>query len=47
MLGFYQIMIKNPSTGTEIKWDILVMENLFYDRKTTRVGTIYSLYISP
>jgi 1-phosphatidylinositol-3-phosphate 5-kinase len=37
MLGFYQIMIKNPSTGTEIKWDILVMENLFYDRKTTRI----------
>jgi 1-phosphatidylinositol-3-phosphate 5-kinase len=37
MLGFYQIMIKNPSTGTEIKWDILVMENLFYDRKTSRI----------
>lgn len=38
MLGFYQIMIKNPTTGTEIKWDVLVMENLFYDRKTTRVS---------
>lgn len=34
-------MIKNPTTGTEIKWDVLVMENLFYDRKTTRV----SIYI--
>ena len=32
MLGFYQIIIKNPTTGVEIKWDILVMENLFYDR---------------
>ncbi|KAF8477444.1 hypothetical protein BDZ91DRAFT_25165 [Kalaharituber pfeilii] len=37
MLGFYQIFIKNPVTGTEIKWDVLVMENLFYDRKTTRI----------
>lgn len=40
MLGFYQIMIKNPTTGIEIKWDVLVMENLFYDRKTTRVNKI-------
>ncbi|KAI5803877.1 hypothetical protein EDC01DRAFT_611391 [Geopyxis carbonaria] len=37
MLGFYQIYIRNPTTGTEIRWDILVMENLFYDRKTTRI----------
>ncbi|KAI9673511.1 MAG: 1-phosphatidylinositol-3-phosphate 5-kinase [Trizodia sp. TS-e1964] len=37
MLGFYQIIIKNPSTGVEIKWDVLVMENLFYDRKPTRI----------
>lgn len=37
MLGFYQIFIKNPATGTEIKWDVLVMENLFYDRKMTRI----------
>jgi 1-phosphatidylinositol-3-phosphate 5-kinase len=35
MLGFYQIVIKNPVTGTEIKWDVLVMENLFYDRSPT------------
>lgn len=33
-------MIKNPTTGIEIKWDVLVMENLFYDRKTTRVNKI-------
>jgi len=37
MLGFYQIVIKNPVTGTEIKWDVLVMENLFYDRAPTRI----------
>ncbi|RDL33595.1 SAICAR synthase-like protein [Venustampulla echinocandica] len=37
MLGFYQIVIKNPITGTEIKWDVLVMENLFYDRSLTRI----------
>jgi 1-phosphatidylinositol-3-phosphate 5-kinase len=37
MLGFYQIIIKNPVTGTEIKWDVLVMENLFYDRTPTRI----------
>ncbi len=37
MLGFYQIIIKNPVTGTEIKWDVLVMENLFYDRSPSRI----------
>lgn len=37
MLGFFQIVIKNPTTGTEIKWDVLVMENLFYDRSPTRI----------
>lgn len=36
MLGFYQIVIKNPVTGTEIKWDLLIMENLFYDRTGCR-----------
>ena len=37
MLGFFQISIKNSMTGTEIKWDVLVMENLFYDRSPTRI----------
>lgn len=37
MLGFYQVIIKNPATGTEIKLDLLVMENLFYDRAPTRI----------
>ncbi|TPX19065.1 uncharacterized protein E0L32_011226 [Thyridium curvatum] len=36
MVGFFQVIIKNPVTGTEIKLDLLVMENLFYDRSETR-----------
>ncbi len=37
MLGFYQIIIKNPVTGVEFNWFLLVMENLFYDRAPTRI----------
>lgn len=37
MLGFFQVIVKNPVTGTEIKLDLLVMENLFYDRSPTRI----------
>ena len=37
MLGFYQIIIKNPATGGEFNWFMLVMENLFYDRSCKRV----------
>lgn len=36
MVGFYQIVIKNPITGVEFNWFLLVMENLFYDRIPTR-----------
>ncbi|KAK3336752.1 hypothetical protein B0T19DRAFT_50207 [Cercophora scortea] len=36
MLGFFQVIIKNPLTNTEIKLDLLVMENLFYDRTPSR-----------
>ena len=36
MLGFFQVVIKNPLTNTEIKLDLLVMENLFYDRSPNR-----------
>ena len=36
MLGFFQVVIKNPLTNTEIKLDLLVMENLFYDRSPSR-----------
>ncbi|KAK6371033.1 Mitochondrial distribution and morphology protein 12 [Lithohypha guttulata] len=37
MLGFYQIIVKNPATGVEHNWFLLVMENLFYDRVPTRI----------
>lgn len=37
MLGFFQVIIKNPVTNTEIKLDLLLMENLFYDREPTRI----------
>lgn len=37
MLGFYQIIIKNPQTGVEFNWFLLVMENLFYDRSPNRI----------
>ncbi|KAL8784721.1 MAG: hypothetical protein Q9213_003818 [Squamulea squamosa] len=37
MLGFYQIVIKNPLTGVDFNWYLIVMENLFYDRSPTRI----------
>lgn len=37
MFGFYQVIIKNPSTGTEFNWFLLLMENLFYDREPNRI----------
>ncbi|PYH49043.1 1-phosphatidylinositol-3-phosphate 5-kinase FAB1 [Aspergillus saccharolyticus JOP 1030-1] len=37
MFGFYQVIIKNPATGTEFNWFLLLMENLFYDRVPTRI----------
>lgn len=40
IFGFYQIQIRNPLTGKTIKMDFIVMENLFYKRKITRVSEI-------
>ncbi|KAL8753598.1 MAG: hypothetical protein Q9184_005373, partial [Pyrenodesmia sp. 2 TL-2023] len=37
MVGFYQIIIKNPLTGVDFNWYLIVMENLFYDRSLTRI----------
>ncbi|KAI1338301.1 hypothetical protein F5Y15DRAFT_386734 [Xylariaceae sp. FL0016] len=37
MVGFFQVVIKNPVTNTEIRLDLLVMENLFYDRSPDRI----------
>ncbi|KAK4242660.1 hypothetical protein C8A03DRAFT_29088 [Achaetomium macrosporum] len=36
MFGFFRVYVKNPLTNTEIKLDLLVMENLFYDRCPSR-----------
>jgi 1-phosphatidylinositol-3-phosphate 5-kinase len=36
MFGLFQVTIRNPSSGTEFNWFMLVMENLFYDRSTNR-----------
>lgn len=37
IFGFYQIQIRNPITNKMMKMDVLVMENLFYNKKTTRI----------
>ncbi|ODV78105.1 uncharacterized protein CANTADRAFT_55312 [Suhomyces tanzawaensis NRRL Y-17324] len=37
IFGFYQIQIKNTITGKTYKMDFLIMENLFYNHKTTRI----------
>ncbi|KAF2103061.1 hypothetical protein NA57DRAFT_28803, partial [Rhizodiscina lignyota] len=36
MLGLFQITVKNPATGVEFDWFMLVMENLFYHREPDR-----------
>lgn len=37
IFGFYQIHIKNAATGKTFRMDFLIMENLFYNHKTTRI----------
>ncbi|KAL8864013.1 MAG: hypothetical protein Q9174_007492 [Haloplaca sp. 1 TL-2023] len=37
ILGFFQIVIKNPVTGVDYNWFLICMENLFYDRSPTRI----------
>lgn len=37
IFGFYQIHIKNSITGKTFRMDFLIMENLFYNHKTTRI----------
>lgn len=41
IIGFYQIGSRNPHTGKVTKMDVLVTENLFYGRKTSRVYIIF------
>lgn len=37
VFGFYRIGFKNPVTGKSIRLDVLIMENLFYNRKFTKI----------
>lgn len=37
IFGFYQIHIKNTISGKTFRMDFLIMENLFYNHKTTRI----------
>ncbi len=37
MLGFYQIVIHNPATGTEFNYFLQIMENLFYEGRCDRM----------
>lgn len=38
ILGFYQLQVKNPGSGSKsYKIDVIIMENLFYDKKPTRI----------
>lgn len=38
VFGFYQIQVKSSISGSKsYKMDVIIMENLFYERKTTRI----------
>ncbi|EFH63602.1 predicted protein [Arabidopsis lyrata subsp. lyrata] len=37
ILGIYQVSIKHPKGGKETKMDLMVMENLFYNRRISRI----------
>lgn len=37
ILGFYQIQIRNSNSGKSFKMDVIIMENLFYEKKTSRI----------
>lgn len=37
VFGFYQIQIKNSISGKSFKMDVIIMENLFYEKKTSRI----------
>ncbi|CAL5037942.1 unnamed protein product [Urochloa decumbens] len=48
ILGLYQIVAKNLKDGKELKMDVMVMENLFFKRKVSRIydlkGSLRSRY---
>lgn len=37
IFGFYRVDIRNPTTGTICKADIMIMENVFYDECPSRI----------
>lgn len=37
VFGFYQIQVKNPNLSKNYKMDVIIMENLFYDNKPSRI----------
>ncbi|SCU98012.1 LAFA_0G14862g1_1 [Lachancea sp. 'fantastica'] len=37
VFGFYQIQTKNSESGKSFQMDVLIMENLFYNKKTSRI----------
>lgn len=38
VFGFYQIQVKSPVSGSKnYKMNVIIMENLFYNKKTTRI----------
>ncbi|RLN04676.1 putative 1-phosphatidylinositol-3-phosphate 5-kinase FAB1C [Panicum miliaceum] len=50
IVGLYQVSVKSLKAGKEVKMDIMVMENLFFERKMSRVydlkGSLRSRYTS-
>ncbi len=41
IFGFYRISVKNLVTGKSLKLEVAVMENLFYERKISRVSDFH------
>ncbi|KAL6839624.1 hypothetical protein ACP4OV_030563 [Aristida adscensionis] len=48
VLGLYQVVAKNLRDGKELKMDVMIMENLFFKRKVSRIydlkGSLRSRY---
>jgi 1-phosphatidylinositol-3-phosphate 5-kinase len=44
IVGVYKIGFKNGTTGAGLKMDVLIIENLFYEKKIDRS---YDLKVSP
>ncbi|CAL5006113.1 unnamed protein product [Urochloa decumbens] len=50
IVGLYQVSVKSLKAGKEVKMDLMVMENIFFERKISRVydlkGSLRSRYTS-